>query len=200
MDGTDALSHLYLAVYKDHFIKIRFSYPKEQKSEGEKSLSKFLDDIGRLLVANKRGPSTAQEQSRAVEIITSLEDNPFSHEVKQYRKDLMIWLHDVPDIRVKFCTEVLGDYEKLEAEYRDQLVWQLPFSGAKFIIQNPDKARDDYRVYLAQVEGVLRTYISMKRAKPKLQIELLEELLRKEKNGALESHVKANMAGCEGVT
>jgi len=49
IDGVARLSHLYLAVYKNHFIKIRFTYPKEQESEGKEALLRFLDELGRLL-------------------------------------------------------------------------------------------------------------------------------------------------------
>jgi hypothetical protein len=35
--------------YKDHFIKIRFTYPKAQQPLGEKAWEQFLADFGKIL-------------------------------------------------------------------------------------------------------------------------------------------------------
>ena len=74
---------------------------------------------------------------------------------------------------------------------------QLTFSEAKFIIEHPDQANDDYQVYLAGVEGVLRTYQNIKKAKPKVKMEPLEELLVKQQAGQLGEFVRNAMAGCK---
>ena len=49
-DGTDRFSHIYLTAYKNLFLKIRFTYPKEQKANSEKFLAEFLEEMGKLLV------------------------------------------------------------------------------------------------------------------------------------------------------
>ena len=61
MEGIDTLSHLYLAVYKSHFIKIRFSYPGEEETEGKVALSEFIDGIGRLLTVSAPAPQQPQK-------------------------------------------------------------------------------------------------------------------------------------------
>ena len=43
------VSHLLLTAYKDYFIKIRFTYPEKDKSQGEKALQQFLADFGKTL-------------------------------------------------------------------------------------------------------------------------------------------------------
>jgi hypothetical protein len=72
----------------------------------------------------------------------------------------------------------------------------LTFSQARFAIEHPEQADDRYQEYLAGVEGVLRTYQNIKRAKPKANIEPLEQLLVKQQAGQLGEFVKTAMAGC----
>lgn len=43
------VSHLLLTAYKGYFIKIRFTYPEKDKSQGEKALQQFLADFGKTL-------------------------------------------------------------------------------------------------------------------------------------------------------
>lgn len=43
------VSHLVLTAYRDSFIKIRFTYPQNQKERGAIALKQFIDDLGRHL-------------------------------------------------------------------------------------------------------------------------------------------------------
>ncbi len=87
--------------------------------------------------------------------------------------------------------------KRIKGDYEAELVGQLAYSQAKFIIENPDKAQDDAAVYLAGVEGVLRTWQAIKAAKPKAKFKLMDELLEKQQAGTLAEYVKANMSGCK---
>jgi hypothetical protein len=51
VDGvpTPRTSHVYLATYKDHFVKIRYTYLSSQKAQGEAALRLFLPACGRML-------------------------------------------------------------------------------------------------------------------------------------------------------
>src|SRR2546421_7818087 len=101
-------------------------------------------------------------------------------------------------MRARFNGELpLGDIKKIKGDYSSELVSQLAFSEAKFVMENLDKARDDYAVYLAGVEGVLRTYKNIKKLKPKVKIDVFEELLQKQEKGQLGDFVKANMVNCK---
>lgn len=147
--------------------------------------------------AQKRGPSTPEERKRAVEMASFLEKNPLAKEAKDYRAALLYFLAEVPDISVKLCSNVLGEPKRIKGDYESELIGQLAFSQAKFIIENPDKAKDDYAVYLAGVEGVLRAWEAIKSSKPKAKFPLLDELLQKQQAGSLADQVKANMSGCK---
>jgi hypothetical protein len=150
-----------------------------------------------LALAQQRGPSTPEERKHIVELVNALEANPLSKDAKNNSREVLVFLADVPDIKVKLCTNVLGDSKHLKGDYEAALVGQLAFSQGKYIIENPDKADDDYPVYLGGVEGVLRTWKSIKAAKPKAKFPLMDELLKKQESGTLGDYVKAQMAGCK---
>ncbi len=147
--------------------------------------------------AQKRGPSTPEERKQAVEMVTFLETNPLAKEAKDYRAKLLFFLTEVPDITVTLCMNVLGESKKVKGDYDSELVGQLVFSQAKFLIENPDKAQDSAAVYLGAVEGVLRTWQAIKAAKPKAKFPVMDELLAKQQAGTLAEHVKAAMTGCK---
>jgi hypothetical protein len=146
---------------------------------------------------DKRGPSTPDERKRAVEMATFLEKNPLAKEAKDLRAALLVFLTEVPDIKIKLCTNVLGPSKRFKGDYESELFGQLAYSQAKFVIENPDKAQDDAAVYLAGVEGVLRTWQAIKEEKPKAKFELMEELLQKRQAGTLADYVKDAMKGCK---
>jgi hypothetical protein len=146
---------------------------------------------------NKRGPSTPEERKRAVEMATFLETNPLAKEAKDYRAALLFFLAEVPDITITLCTNVLGESKRIKGDYHAELVGQLAYSQAKFVIENPDKAHDAVAVYLAGVEGVLRTWQAIKTAKPKAKFPLMDELLQKQQAGTLAAHVTEGMKGCK---
>jgi len=145
----------------------------------------------------QRGPSTPAERKRAVEIATLLEDDPFNEKAKALSSELLLWLIEVPDVNVTLCTRVLGDFSKIKGEYAPTITTQLTFSQAKFVIEHPEQAADQQQVYLAGVEGVLKTYQNIKRAKPKVKLEPLDDLLVKQQAGQLPEFVKNAMGGCK---
>ena len=145
----------------------------------------------------QRGPSTPEERKRAIEITNLLESDPLNKDAKNLSRDLLLFIIQVPDIHVHICTNVLGDYKKIKGDYSPTITSQLTFSQARFAIEHPDQANDVYQEYLAGVESVLLTYQNIKKAKPKVKIDPLEELLVKQQAGQLGEFVKIAMVGCK---
>ena len=156
----------------------------------------FLCFASSTYAQGQRPPSTPAQRKQAVEIATFLETTPLAKEAKDYRSALFVFLTEVPDITVKICTSVFGESKRFKGDYESELMMQMGFSQAKFIIENPQKAQDEGAVYLAGVEGVLRTWQAIKTAKPKAKFSLMDELLEKQKAGTLAEHVQAGMEGC----
>jgi hypothetical protein len=73
----------------------------------------FLASL-KVTFAQSRGPSTPDERKCAVEIATLLENDPLNKDEKALSRELLIWLIEVPDIHVKICTNVFGDYSKIK--------------------------------------------------------------------------------------
>jgi hypothetical protein len=147
--------------------------------------------------AQRRGPSTAAERARAVEIATLLENDPLNKNAKALSKELLVWLIEIPDITVTICTGMLGDYSKIKGEYAGTITTQLSFAETRFVIEHPEEAKDEYRVYLAGVESALRTYQNIKKAKPRVRLEPMEELLVKQQAGQLPEFIRNAMPGCK---
>lgn len=148
--------------------------------------------------AQKEKPSTPEQLKRAVEIATLLENDPLNKNAKELSRELLLFIIQAPDVHVHLCTDVLGDYKKIKGDYAPTISGQLTFSSAKFVIEHPDEAADVNKEYLAGVEGVLRAYQNIKKAKPKVEIKPLEELLVKQQAGQLADFVKqAATAGCK---
>ena len=144
-------------------------------------------------------PSTPEQRRQAVEIATLLENDPFHKDAKKLSEALLFFLIQAPDIHVHVCTGVLGDFKKIKGDYAPTITAQLTFSSAKFVIEHPEEAGDVNKEYLAGVEGVLRAYQNIKKAKPKVEMKPLEELLAKQQAGGLADFVKAAAAaaGCK---
>ena len=150
------------------------------------------------LAQEKRTPSTPEQRRKAVETATLLENDPLNKDAKKLREELLKFLIEAPDIQVTLCTDVLGELSKIKGEYAPIVTAQLTFSTAKFVIEHPEEAGDHERAFVAGVEGVLIAYQNIKKAKPKVEIKPLEELLAKQRAGELADSVKAAAAsaGC----
>src|ERR1044072_746524 len=148
--------------------------------------------------ARQDGKSSTPEQRRqAVEIATLLENDQLHKDAKKLSGALLHFLIEAPDIHVHICTDVLGDYSKIKGDYAPTITEQLTFSSAKFVIEHPEEAGGGTQEYLAGVEGGLRAYQNSKRAKPKVEMKPLEELLARQQAGTLADFVKeAAAAGC----
>jgi hypothetical protein len=157
----------------------------------------FLIAIAPAFAQSKRGPSTEEERTKALALIDDLEKNPLGPNAKDERSWLTIWLIEVPDIHVGFCTDLLPALSKGDKNDAFIIRTQLMFSGARYAIQKPGSTADDEAQYMAGVEGALRTYEVLVAQKPKDQLPALDELLKKREAGTLEDYVKAQAAHCK---
>jgi hypothetical membrane protein len=99
------------------------------------------------------------------------------------------WIIEVPDIRVYGCDVLLGQGLGDNYPYSREVKLQAVFSAAAFAIENQDKARDDVAQYIAGVEGALRMYEVLLRAKPEVKSAFLDDLLAKRDRGELIDYV-----------
>lgn len=143
-----------------------------------------------------QAPTTPEQKTRMVQLIDGLEKHPYADDSNGSRKEVMEWLTDAPDVSVTVCGALLGDLERLDKEGGGDLLLQLMFSEARFILENPEKAKDDQTVHVAGLEGVLRTYQQMKTEKPGLKIASIEAVARIQADGKLAAFVGKAMDKC----
>jgi hypothetical protein len=147
-----------------------------------------------------RGPSTPEERATAVRSARLFETDPFNKDAKKVREWFFKWLIEIPDISVEICTDympaLLGKKSK---NNETELLMQMTFSSAAFIIENPDKAKDKVAVNLAGLEGTLKMYESILKSKPNAKIDLLDQLITKRDKGELRAYVEDIAANkCKG--
>ena len=140
--------------------------------------------------------TSAATKTRMIQLIGTLESDPFQKDANEVRSEVMTWLIEAPDVTVTICLEVLGDIKKIKGDEGGILLAQLGFSQAKFILENPGKATDQHAITVAGVEGVLRTYAAMKSTKPNLAIPEVDRLVKLQASGELGAAVDEALAKC----
>ena len=143
-----------------------------------------------------RGPSTPEERSKAVSLVSALEAEPLNDSSRDSRRWLVAWLSEIPDITVQMCPALLGENFEVNKKYAAELALQQSLSGAAFIIEHPDRANDKLAVALAGVEGVFKAYEAILAQKPKAHFKSLDALIEAKNRGTLESIVAQNMKAC----
>ena len=147
--------------------------------------------------AQNRGPSTPEERARAVQVSKALRMDPTAAAVQQDRQWVMIWLIQVPDISVKLCPGLLGDWGDAKDDNRGALVATMMASEAAFVIENPKKAKDDKAVYLAGLDGTLDGYQAIRKKSPNFKVQTLDEALQARADGKLEEYVRQAVKKCK---
>lgn len=138
---------------------------------------------------SKRGPSTPEERDKAVKAARLLEADPFHKDAKKVREWFTLWLIEIPDISIELCN-YLGPVLGSKKDYAADTFTQTMFSSAAFMIEHPDQAKDKVAVNLAGVEGALRFYEAVLKAKPKAKQDFLDGLIAKRERGELKAYVQ----------
>jgi hypothetical protein len=144
----------------------------------------------------ERGPSTVKERTKALRLVRELEAGPLGARATEARRWLALWLVDVPDLQVSYCADVLGGDRGARQRVRPELLAQIPWSGAAFLIENPEKKGAKAEVYTAGGEGALRAYEAMLRVKPDQRSPLLDDLLARRAAGGLAAYVAETSRTC----
>jgi hypothetical protein len=147
----------------------------------------------------KRGPSTPEERSKAVQIAHGLEADPLQPGNKDMRTWFVVWLTEVPDITIQVCGEELGSvFHELDRDkkFASEIFGQSMFSATSFVIEHPEQANNKVAVYIAGVEGSLRAYQSILKAHPEARWPFLDDLILKQQNGELPKYVEKATAKC----
>lgn len=145
----------------------------------------------------KRAPSTPEERQRFLALTHKLEQSPLDKSLYADKKWALDWIDAIPDINITICPTVLGaDLLVSRYRYAPQLEAQVVLGNVAFLIDHPDKARDQVAQYTAGVESALKAYKSILKADPVVS-RTMEELLQAQKDGKLADFVKESTKPCE---
>jgi hypothetical protein len=143
-----------------------------------------------------RGPATARERARAVSTAHELEADPLSEHARNDRRWLTFLLVEAPDLHVDLCPELLGGAPAERKRVPSEVVVQMMYSGAAFLLEHPAPAKTRADVYLAGLLGALRTYEAMLAKQPWIRSSLLDGLISEREAGGLPARVAGAMAAC----
>lgn len=144
----------------------------------------------------KRGPSTAEERARAVKIAHELEVDPLAKGAKENRDWVIQWIVDIPDITVTECSEFFGKESNPNRAHAKEIIFQMDISSAAFMIEHPDKAKDDQAVATAGLLGSLKAYQSILKADPEARWPYLDKVVQMRDQGKLDEYVSDTRRKC----
>jgi len=139
--------------------------------------------------------STAEtDEAKFVRLTRHLEAHPLSDTDKSMRTWLIDWAAESEDITVMVC-DILGTLSDKEAPHNGIYITQLVFGNAAYQIAHPDKRDDLVATQMAAARSALAAYRSVIAEDPGARIPKLDDLLAKDAEGTLDSHLGGVIAG-----
>jgi len=155
-----------------------------------------LVHIARAQQPHQRGPSTAEERARAVKVAHELEDDPLGKDAKDNRTWVIQWIVDIPDITVTVCDDYFGTISKSNRGHTREIVGQMAISSAAFMIEHPDKAKDEQAVATAGLLGSLKAYQSILKQEPDSRWPYVDKIIMMRDQGKLDEFVSDTRRKC----
>ena len=144
----------------------------------------------------KRGPSTSEERARAVKVAHALEEDPLAKDAKDDREWVIQWIVDIPDITVNVCFDYFGKMPNPPRGHSREIVRQMIISSAAFMIEHPDKAKDEQAVATAGLLGSLKTYQSILKGDPDARWPYVDKIIQMRDQGKLDDFVSDTRRKC----
>ena len=143
-----------------------------------------------------RGPSTAEERTRAVKIAHELESDPLAKDAKDNREWVIQWIVDIPDITVNVCFDYFGKMPNPPRGHSKEIVRQMIISSAAFMIEHPDKVKDEQAVATAGLLGSLKAYQSILKGEPDARWPYVDKIIQMRDQGKLDDFVSDTRRKC----
>ena len=141
------------------------------------------------LRAEERGPSTAEERAKVLDLTRKLETDPLNADADEWRVWLARWIDEVPDVVVPVCPGLLPQLQRNDRNYGHELAMQVVYSSAAFIVEHPKEQVDQQAVFQAGVDGMLKAYQAILKAKPRARWYFLDSLIQMRDKGELKEYL-----------
>jgi hypothetical protein len=152
--------------------------------------------FARAAGARERGPSTPEERARAVKVSHNLEDDPLSKDARDQREWALDWIEKIPDITVNVCFDFFGKVPDPPRGHSKEIVTQMIISSAIFIIEHPDKVKDEQAITLAGLLGSLKAYQAILKQDSSARWPFVDKLIVMREQGKLDDYVGETRRKC----
>jgi hypothetical protein len=142
------------------------------------------------LLAAERGPSTAEERAKVIDLTHKLETDPLNPQAEEWRVWLAKWIDEVPDVVVPVCPPLLPQLLRSNRNYSHEIAMQVVYSSAAFIVEHPKEQVDQQAVFQAGVEGALKAYQAILKARPHAHWYFLDSLIEMRDKGELKEYLR----------
>jgi hypothetical protein len=142
------------------------------------------------LRAQERGPSTAEERAKVIDLTHKLESDPLNGQADEWRVWLAKWIDEVPDVVVPVCPGLLPQLLRSKRNYSHELAMQVVYSSAAFIVEHPEQQVDQQAVFQAGVDGALKAYQAILKARPRARWYFLDSLIQMRDKGELKEYLR----------
>jgi hypothetical protein len=146
--------------------------------------------------SQERGPSTPEERTRAVKISHDLENNPLGKDAKDQRAWALDWIEKIPDITVNVCFDFFGKLPEPPRGHSREITMQMIISSAAYMIEHPDKVKDEQAVTVAGLLGSLRAYQAILKEDPAARWPYVDKLIVMREEGKLDDYVGDTRRKC----
>ena len=146
--------------------------------------------------AQDRGPSTPEERARAVKIAHELEDDPLARDADQQREWVIKWITDIPDITVNVCFDFFGKLPDPPRGHSTEIARQMVISSAAYMIEHPDKAKDEQAIALSGLLGSIKAYQAILKQDSASRWAQMDKLIQMREQGKLDDYVSDTRRKC----
>jgi hypothetical protein len=146
--------------------------------------------------AQERGSSTPEERARAVKIAHDLEEDPLAKDAKDQRAWFLDWIEKIPDITVNVCFDFFGKLPAPPPGHSKEIMMQMIISSTAFMIEHPDKVKDEQAIALAGLLGSLKAYEAILRQDPSARWQYIDNLIQMREQNKLGDYVGETRRKC----
>ncbi|MCU1341384.1 MAG: hypothetical protein JWN92_807 [Candidatus Acidoferrum typicum] len=146
--------------------------------------------------AQTRGPSTPEERARAVKVAHELEEDPLAKDAKKSRDWMIQWIVEIPDITVDVCFDYFGALPDPPKGHSAEITKQMVLSSAAFMVEHPDKVKDEQAIAVAGLLGSLKAYQAILKQDSAARWTHLDKLIQMREQGKLDDYVAETRKKC----
>jgi hypothetical protein len=146
--------------------------------------------------AQERGPSTPEERARAVKVSRDLENDPLGKDATEQRDWIYKWIERIPDITVNVCDDFFDKVPNPPRGHSREIMMQMTISSAAFMIEHPDKVKDEQAIALAGLLGSLKAYQAILKQDPAARWPYVDKLIVMREEGKLDDYIGETRRKC----